>query len=315
MIHKLNSTVGFLLLAVVLLAACSPAKSQASGTSTAAGGPKVVATTTIVGDVAQQVAGDQLEVTTLLPAGSDPHSFQPTPQDITQIASADLIFTNGFGLESFLNTLLENKPADTPVVAVSDGIQPLAGSADHAGEADSAQSAQDPHVWTDPNNVLIWVDNITAALQTLDPDHASDFAANAAAYRQQLKQLDAWVRQQVAQVPASNRLLVTDHATFAYFAERYQFQQVGAVVPGFSTLSEPSAQELAALEDQIRQLGVKAIFVGDTVNPNLSERVAEDTGIQIVFLHTGSLTGPDGSAPTYLDYIRYNVNAIVSALK
>lgn len=313
--HYLRAAVGVILLAAALLAACNPASPAAPGDETSPGSLKVVATTTLVGDVVHQVAGDHLELVTLLPAGSDPHSFQPTPQDIAQIADADLIFTNGFGLESFLNTLLENKPSGTPVVAVSDGIAPLTGSEAHPGEADTSPGEQDPHVWTDPNNVLIWVDNITSALVALDPDHAADFKANADAYRQQLEALDAWVREQIAQIPTSNRLLVTDHATFAYFAARYQFQQVGAVIPGFSTLSEPSAQELAALENNIRQLGVKAIFVGDTVNPGLSERVAEDTGVQIVFLHTGSLTGPDGTAPTYLEYIRYNVEEIVSALK
>jgi ABC-type Zn uptake system ZnuABC Zn-binding protein ZnuA len=110
-------------------------------------------------------------------------------------------------------------------------------------------------------------------------------------------------------------MLVTDHTVFTYFASRYGFEQVGAVVPGFSSLSSPSAQQLAALHDSIRELGVPAVFVGNTANNTLSERVAQDTQVKLVQVVTGSLTGADGPAPTYLEYMRYNVNAFVNALK
>ena len=135
------------------------------------------------------------------------------------------------------------------------------------------------------------------------------------AYRQELIDLDQWILEQVAQIPEANRELVTDHQLFIYFANRYGFEQIGAIVPGYSTLSEPSAQELAQLEDAIRELGVRAIFVGNTVNPALAQRVANDTGTKLVFLYTGSLTEATGPAPTYLDYMRFNVQAIVEALK
>jgi manganese/iron transport system substrate-binding protein len=303
---------GLYLSFVILLAACSPANSNGPAV-TGDNKLKVLATTTIVGDVVSQVGGENISLTTLLPPGSDPHSFQPTPQDAVKVAEAQLIFINGLGLEQFLNPLIENAGSTAPVVTVSDQIQA------HPGIIEPGQSQpdtrQDPHVWMDPNNVMLWVDTIEKTLTAQDSTHAQAYQANAAVYRKQLQDLDAWIREQVAQIPEANRKLVTDHVIFGYFAARYGFEQVGAVIPGYSTDSQPSAQELASLEDAIKALGVKAIFVGDTVNPSLSEQVAQDTGTRLVFIHTGSLTGPDGNAPTYLDYIRYNVSAIVNALK
>ncbi|HIE57944.1 MAG TPA: zinc ABC transporter substrate-binding protein, partial [Anaerolineales bacterium] len=128
-------------------------------------------------------------------------------------------------------------------------------------------------------------------------------------------ELDTWIRQQVANIPPENRKLVTDHVLFGYFADEYGFKQIGALIPGYSTLAEPSAQELAAIEDAIREYNVPAVFVGNTVNPALGGQVAEDTGIKLVTIYTGSLSDENGDAPTYLDYIRYNVTAFVNALK
>jgi len=127
--------------------------------------------------------------------------------------------------------------------------------------------------------------------------------------------MDAGIRQQVAQIPPENRKLVTDHQVFGYFAERDGFEQIGAIIPGYSTAAQPTAQEAAAIEDAIRGLGVKAVFVGKTVNPTLAQRVAEDTGIRLVGLYHGSLSEPGGEAGTYLDYLRYNVTQMVNALK
>ncbi len=300
-----------------LLAGCTPASTPVQSTQ-----PNdkinVVATTNIVEDVVRQIAGDEINLVALLPVGADPHSFQPTPQDVVRVADADLIFMNGLGLEQFMQALIDNAGGEARVVSVSDGIEPLQAGGELPNEnntANDGQAGQDPHVWTDPNNILVWTENIAAALADVDPEHAGIYEANAEAYRSQLSELDAWIVAQVAEVPQAKRKLVSDHAIFAYFAARYGFEQIGAVIPSYSTLAEPSAQELAALEDSIRSQGVQAIFVGDTVNPSISERVAEDTGVQLVSIHTGSLTAPDGNAPTYLDFIRYNVNAITTALK
>lgn len=281
---------------------------------------KVIATTTIVGDVVAQVAGNAIDLDVLLPVGSDPHSFQPTPQDVAKVADAQVIFANGAGLETFLEPLLKNSGSKARQVLVSSGITLLDASEDdgHTNEKGASQlddHTGDPHVWMDPNNVLVWVDQIEQTLVDIDGANADLYRQNAAQYRQKLRELDQWILQQIAQIPPEGRELVTDHKVFSYFAVRYGFEQIGAIIPGFSTLAEPSAKELVALEDTIRQLGVGAVFVGDTVNPNLAQRVAQDTGVKLVQLYTGSLTDASGPAGNYLDYIRFNVSAIVSALK
>lgn len=316
-----------LLVLTLALSACTPAAT--STPPPAAGQPQpfqVVATTSIVADVVKNVGGERVSVTTLLPIGSDVHTYEPTPQDLAKVADAQLVFVNGAGLEEFLNVLIENAGSADRVVEVSHGIELKDFGAhdhehgdegeDHAHEGeDHAHEGGDPHTWTDPNLVKIWVENIRAALTAADPAGEAAYRANAEAYLKQLDEIDAWIREQVAQIPLENRKLVTDHLLFGYFAERYGFEQIGAIIPGYSTAAQPTAQEIAAIEDAIREFGVKAVFVGKTVNPNLAQRVAEDTGIQLVGLYHGSLSQPGGEAATYLDYLRYNVSQMVNALK
>ena len=127
--------------------------------------------------------------------------------------------------------------------------------------------------------------------------------------------MDNWIREQVAQIPRERRNLVTDHTVFTYFAAEYGFEQIGTVVPGASTLAEPSAQEMAALQNAIKEHPVPAIFVGETVNPQLSEQIANDTGVEIRRVYTGGLSTSDGPASTYIEYMRYNVSTISAALK
>ena len=272
---------------------------------------KTLATTSIVGDVVKQIGGDYVEVRTLLPLGADPHTFEATPQDVVAIADAQVIFANGAGLEEFLNKLLQNAGGSAPVVSISDGIQLrqlAANDPDHHLNGD-------PHTWFSPVNVMVWTHNIAHALAALVPAQAVEFKARAWDYEEALAKLDTWIKEQVAQVPQEKRKLVTDHETYGYFADRYGFEQIGAVIPSFSTVAQPSAQELAQMEDAVRQHNVKAIFVSNTVNSALSKRVADDMGIKLVTLYHASL-GPAGSGvESYLDLIRYNTTAIVNALK
>ena len=282
---------------------------------------QVVATTTIVGDVVRAVGGDRIELHVLLPPGADPHAYNAAPRDLVQAAKAEVIFINGAGLEQFLKTLVENAGDRSRIVSVSEGLRlrRLAGAeaAETGGENPGHQHAEgeaDPHVWFDPGCVQTWVDHIERTLAGLDPAGAATYAANARRYRDALRELDDWIRRQVAAVPPARRLLVTDHASFGYFADRYGFRQAGVVLPGFSTLAEPSARDLARLEDVIRRDGVRALFVGTTANPALAQRVAQDTGLRVVTLYTGSLGPAGGPAATYLAFMRYNVGVIVGAL-
>jgi len=307
-----------------ILAACGPASAPpgpADGSLRAPGQKlRVVATTNIIADMAGQVGGDAIQLTSLLPLGVDPHTYIATPRDVAAVAEADLILANGANLEAdFLPQLIQASQAR--LVYVSEGIPPRELGPDETraegGEQPSqdAHSGIDPHTWTTPANASVFVGNIERALSELDPANADTYRANARAYQAELKALDEWVQAQINTIPLENRKLVTDHATFGYYADRYGLETVGTVVPGFSTASEPSAQELARLQDAIRGLGVRAIFVGSTVNPSLARQVAADTGIKLVPLYTGSLGPPGSGAETYLDYVRANTHAIVQGLR
>lgn len=300
-------------LASLLLTACGGA--TPSGPS----GLKVVTSSTIVGDVTRQVGSDLIELTVLFPPGADPHTFEPRPQDVAAISEADVIVINGLGLEEALEPTLEAN-AKGVVVHASEGIEVLAFEGEeHEGEEQEGEEHHheggDPHTWTDPNNVIVWTENIAAALAEADPSHAAEYRANADAYIASLRELDGWIRSEVEQIPAERRKLVADHLAFGYFADEYGFEQIGALVGSFSTNAASSAQELAALEDTIKAQNVTAVFVGKTVNPELAAQVAQDTGTKLVFLYTGSLSEAGGEADSYIKFMRYNVNTIVEALK
>jgi ABC-type Zn uptake system ZnuABC Zn-binding protein ZnuA len=299
---------------------------------------QVVVSTTFIGDIVAQVAGEIPNITVLLEPGQNPHVYQPTPQDMVLVTQADVIFVNGLDLEEFLDDLLEGSDTDAELIVVSEGIQPLVFSEDaehqddhndiqgdnkgeeqdeHEGEDHDGHDQAgglDPHVWFDPNNVIIWTENIVSALSALDPDHAAEYQANGQAYQEQLRDLDNWIRDEISRIPEEERKLVTDHTSLSYFAEEYGFIQIGAVIPATTTEAETSGQELAELIDIIRDNQVQAIFVGIDFDPSLAQRVAEDTGVDLVQLYFGSLSSGD-PAGTYLEFMRYDVNAIVSALE
>ncbi len=288
---------------------------------------KILATTSIVADVVSNVVGDVTSVDVLLPVGSNPHSFSPSPQDMAKLADADLVFANGAGLEAFLADMIENAGADANIVYLSENNDLIASAHshddDHDGEEadhddeeaeDHDHGEYDPHTWISPKNVIEWVPVIAEQLSTVDPENADAYQTNANAYLAELNDLDAWVEESVSVIPVESRKLITDHLLFGYFCRDYNFEQTGAILQSFSTLAEPSAQEMAALQDLIAHENVQAIFVGNTVSPELAERVAEDTGAALYFFYTGSLSDQDGDASTYVDYIKYNVSTIVHAL-
>lgn len=276
---------------------------------------QAVATTTIIGDVVRQIAGGLIELTVLLPPNADPHSYEPVPRDIAAISGSDVTFVNGFNFEESLIPVLEGLAGEVEVVTVSDGITPLEFADVPGQEAQGPQNRFDPHVFQNPLNVVVWTRNIEAALSVADPANAELYQANADLYRRYLGQLDGWINERVGQIPVGDRKLVTDHDTFAYFADHYGFELVGAVIPSISTVSEPSARDLAALEDAVRGLSAKAIFVGNTANSNLARQVANDTGTRLVFVYSDSLSAVGEPGDTYLNFMKYNANAIAGALK
>jgi ABC-type Zn uptake system ZnuABC Zn-binding protein ZnuA len=275
---------------------------------------RVVATTNIVGDIIRNVGGDHLALTTLMAVGVDPHSYVPAPADTAALHDAHVVFANGLGLEADLEEMFESAGGDAVHIHLSDELNSLLAVEEAGHGNDSHEDAgADPHVWFDAQNVIQWVQVIERVLSTLDPDNAPLYTENARVYTNELQSLDTWIEEQVDSLPVGGRELVTNHPAFGYLAERYGLKQIGAVYP-VSPSAEPSARDIAALEDAIREYGVSAVFTESTVNVKLAQQVADDTGVALVQLFSGSLGKPGSGAETYLQFMRYNVRAIVEAL-
>lgn len=285
---------------------------------------RVVASTNIVADVVAQVGADRIELFRLMPIGVDPHSFEPTPQDLIALNEAHAIFINGLNLEEPLAPILETLDGNGALVSVNAGVETIemgavkmTDEADVKGEEGHAhhQGGPDPHTWFSIRAVKQWVENVEQVLTQLDPAGADVYSANAANYLAQLDALAAELDSLVAELPLEKRKLVTDHGSLGYLAAEYDFEPIGTVLSSFSTLASPAARELAQLQDQIRDEGIEAIFVGNSVNSALAEQLAADMGLDIATLYTDSFSEADGPAANYLDFMRYNISTIVDALK
>lgn len=274
--------------------------------------PTVIATTTQLADVVGVIAGDRITVIGLVPRNGDPHAFEPTPDNVKQVAQSAAVFINGAGLEGWLEELVKNAGGERPIFDSSKNIKlgKINSSFAEGGE-------RDPHIWMNPVNMLTVVDNIVAGLQQIAPTDATVFAANATAYKAQLQALDAWAEKELATVPPERRKLVTAHDALGYFATRYHYTIVGAVVPGVSTeAAETSAQDLGQLIQKIKQEGVPAIFAEASSNPKFVEQLGLETNVKVVTdLYVDSLGDKGGEAGTYLDFFRADVTKIVAALK
>lgn len=274
---------------------------------------QVVASTSIIADVVANIGGEMLELAVLIPPGIDPHAYQPTPGDLQALYQADLVLLNGFDLEAGLNKLLRPVSTNIPIISLSEGLEART-LPQEPSTSDEHGERLDPHVWFDPALVSHWVDRIEIALTHLDPDHATDFRDRANHYRGELVALDDWIQVQISSIPISQRKLVLDHLVMGYFADRYGFEIISALVPAFSSAAETSARELASLDTVIRSEGVPAIFIGVDTNPRLAKQLARDLGVAVVQLYTGSLSEAGRSASTYLDMMQYNVLALRQAL-
>ncbi|MCY4485215.1 MAG: metal ABC transporter substrate-binding protein [Spirochaetaceae bacterium] len=314
------------LVALIVLLAGTLAWGEPSRESADTDGIAAVATTNIVGDIVATVGGDRLSLYVMLPLDADPHAFRATPRDARQVADADVVFINGAGLEAdFLGDLIASAAprlivdlsAHLSLRRMMDGDDEEEHEDEHGhddDEEDHDHGEFDAHVWMDPTLVAVWAAEIAEALAEIDPEHGADYARRADTFVGELDGLDAWIRDQVATVPHDRRILVTDHEVFGYFADRYGFTVLDAIIPGFSTVSEPSARHLADLREAISEHAIPAIFVGTTVNPQVARVVADDLGIEVVAVYTGSLSEPDGPAASYLEFMRTNVERIVAAL-
>lgn len=294
-----------LTLAALLLAGCGPAPQNDDDAFS------VLASTSFLADIAQNVAGDRVQVQTLLPIGADPHAYQAAPSDISKIAKSDVLILNGLEYEHFIEPLLENAGGDRLVIEATAGLTPN----QIESEETPGEMVGDPHMWLDVNRATHYVENIRDGLIKADPEGGEIYRANAAAYINQLIELDIWIWEQVQTIPAERRLLVTNHEAMGYFAEHYTFTVVGSILPSFSSEAGVSAQEIAAAIEAVRSSGAPAIFLGEVENTDLADQIASETGVKVVnTLYLESLTN-GGPAPTYIDMMKHNVTEIVSALK
>jgi ABC-type Zn uptake system ZnuABC Zn-binding protein ZnuA len=312
----------------ILLAGCGPRTAQAPD-----GRLPVVATFSVLGDLVRNIGGEHVSVTVLAGPGVDTHTFEPTAADGVALANARLIFENGLDFETWLDDVYQAAGSKATRIVVSDGIAVIEGEhaeeqeegedrsedeagaeADHEAGDEHGHGEYDPHVWHSAANAIVMARNIGEALAAADPENATSYQDNAEAYTTELETLDAWITAQVSTLPAKQRKLVTTHDTFAYFAEQYGFEVIGTLLPTSTEGASPSAQELAALVEAVRAAGVPAVFAETVSNNSLLEQVSTEAGVAVVTLYTDAL-GPEGSpGGTYLDMMRANVNAIVTAL-
>jgi ABC-type Zn uptake system ZnuABC Zn-binding protein ZnuA/ABC-type Mn2+/Zn2+ transport system permease subunit len=287
--------------AVLLIAGCG-------GSGSDSGKVAVVATTTQIGDFAREVGGDKVDVHQILAPNTDPHDYEPRPDDVTTTADAKIIFENGDNLDSWMDKVVDDSGSDAKVVDLGAGVPVKL-----PGESSGPEASQyDPHWWHDPRNAEAAVRKITTQLSAIDPKDKATFAANGAAYEAKLKALDSGIAHCFQSVPASDRKLVTDHDAFGYFANRYGIQVVGAVIPSQTTQAQPNAQDLSDLADVVRSEHVKAIFPESSLSPKLAETIASQTGATADHTLYGDTLGPGGSSgDTYLKMEAANANSMI----
>ncbi|MFS0910504.1 zinc ABC transporter substrate-binding protein AztC [Microbacterium sp. 179-I 3D2 NHS] len=273
--------------------------------------PQIVVTTNILGDVVENVVGDAAKVTTLMKPNADPHSFEISAQEAARMDAADLLVTNGLGLEEGLQRHIDRTAsAGVPTLVAGDVIDVLPYTSEDAGGAD------DPHFWTDPARVVDVIDALESALLDIDGIDVEQIRANADDYLAELAELDEEMSAAFAEIPADRRALVTNHHVFGYLADRFGFRLVGAVIPGGTTLAAPSAADLRDLTDAIDEAGVRTIFAESSQPDRLIQVLASEAGIEVdvVELFTESLTEPGEGAHTYLTMMRANTERIADGL-
>mgnify|MGYP003583970598 FL=1 len=293
-----------LLLALGLIAVSLPASAEI----------KAVATFSILGNLLAEVAGDKAAVSTVVGPDMDAHAYQPRPGDARALAEAQVLVSNGLGFEGWIERLAKAAPFKGKAVVATTGVATLAAGSDQGHSHGHAHDhAADPHCWQDVQRVRTYVANIARGLAEADPPNAAYYRERAEAFDRRLAELDAWVKEEIAKVPADKRRAITGHDSFRYFSSAYgvKFQSPR----GYNTSSEPSARDVAALIRAAREQRIKALFVENMTNPGLIDQIARESGAVVgPRLYTDALSGPDGPAPTYEKMMRHNVSALVAGM-
>jgi ABC-type Zn uptake system ZnuABC Zn-binding protein ZnuA len=285
-------------LAVVALAGCGSASNGGDK-------PKVVASTTILGDMTRQIAGPDFDVQQVLQPNSDPHTYEPRPADVKAIASANLVLASGLGLDRFMNTSVKSSGTSAKLDEVGDVVKhPLTGF-------DEGPTGQDPHWWQNPRNAEFVADEIAKQLKAIAPQHTAEIDRRVARYKKQIARVDGEIASCIEKVPLNERKFVTSHDAFGYYARRYGIKVVGAVIPATTTQAQPNAGDLARLSRTIRAQHVKAIFPEQALNKKLTDAIARQTGARSDLVLYGDALGPVGSAgDTYLKLLATNTERI-----
>lgn len=328
MFHIPKSILSLLLVAtMVSFSACSvPIIAEQGSTSSS----KISIVTTLFPqyDFAKQIAGEFADVTLLLPPGVEPHSYEPTPKDMTSIQNASLFIYTSEIMEPWVKKMTSSLSIDhVTILEAAKNIVLLEGHDEHEGEVHEGEiteadnqpadehSAYDPHVWTDPQNALIMVDNITAALSTADPSHSADYAANATAYKEELKALDLKIKTSLDKVPDKD-IVYGGHSALTYFANRYQLH-IHTAYESMSPDAEPTSKKVAELIDYVKANKVQAIFYEELVNPRIAEVVSNETGAEMLLLHGAHNISADEikANVTYIQIMEGNLKSLKKGLK
>lgn len=267
---------------------------------------KVVTTFTVIADMARNVAGDGVDVVSVTKPGAEIHGYEPTPQDIVAAADADLILWNGMNLEVWFEQFLTNL-GDVPSATLSDGVEPIPiGSGSYQGKPN-------PHAWMGLGPALIYVDNIAAALSSVDPDNAATYAANAEAYKAELTAALGPLKDRIAALPEESRWLVSCEGAFSYLARDLGLQEL--YLWPINAEAQGTPRQVQAVIDGVRERNIPAVFCESTVSSDPAEQVARETGAAFGgILYVDSLSAADGPVPTYLDLLRVTTDTIAKGL-
>jgi len=287
-----------LLLAVAALAAACGGKGEEK---TPKAGPRVVTSIELFADLIRPVAGERAQVTALVPASADPHTYEPLPSKLVDISKADLVLINGLGFEeTLLNVIENNVKGGVPIIEMSAGLPVL-----EAGN----KATGNPHLWLNVRNAMHYVEAARDALIQVDPAGEAEYGANAQKYLAELENLDRQVEQGIASIPAERRKLIVSHDAFPYLAERYGLKMVAAAVrsPG----QEPSAAKVADLTKQIKSENVPAVFKEPQVSARVLELAAEDAGVEVCSLYSDAF---QGEVDSYVKLMQYDADELVRCL-
>jgi ABC-type Zn uptake system ZnuABC Zn-binding protein ZnuA len=267
--------------------------------------PKLVATASMISDIAKNIVGDKFEVTTIVPIGKDPHTYEPTPGDATMVAYADVIFKNDLTFEGWLLKLIENSGTKANVVKVTEGVDVI--------ESLTYANSADPHAWMNASNGIIYAENITKAMVEYDVANKDFYEKNLEAYRKKLQDLDQYILAQIKTIPEQQRILITSHDAFQYYGRKYGIRLESIL--GTSTDAQVQTSDYSKVDRVIRESGVPAVFIESTVNPKMLQQLASSNDITIGgSLFSDSIGDKNSDAPSYLAMLKYNTDVIVQAL-